>query len=229
MAGMQCSVIGCHRKHSARQMCALHYERWRKSGSTAPTKHARHGHKGPVESPTHKSWRSIIGRCCNPKDRSYFEYGARGITVCARWRDSFPAFLADMGERPPRFSIDRIDRAKGYEPSNCRWADTKTQQRNRSCTKLVTFQGSLVPLGDIADSHGVGYGILSARLERGWTIDRALATPVPKPRHVEFDGVALTVTQWARKLGINTRTLANRLTRGWSIKRALSEGVRSRK
>lgn len=71
-------------------------------------------------------------RCLNPQDQNYHRYGARGITVCQRWVDSFENFLADMGEKPdPNLTLDRIDNDKGYEPSNCRWADMTTQSNNR--------------------------------------------------------------------------------------------------
>jgi len=71
-------------------------------------------------------------RCENPGNKSYPDYGGRGITVCEAWRASFEAFLADMGERPSRqHSIERNDNDRGYEPGNCRWALPTEQARNR--------------------------------------------------------------------------------------------------
>lgn len=87
-----------------------------------PTVHGRCG------TPTYRSWVAMIDRCENPKRERYHRYGGRGITVCPRWRESFAAFLQDMGERPQGKSIDRWpDNDGNYEPGNCRWA-TPTQQ-----------------------------------------------------------------------------------------------------
>lgn len=72
----------------------------------------------------------MIARCTNPYSVSYQQYGGQGISVCKRWRH-FKSFLADMGQRPPGTSLDRIDNAKGYEPWNCRWASRSEQNRNR--------------------------------------------------------------------------------------------------
>jgi hypothetical protein len=81
---------------------------------------------------TYKSWSSMIGRCYDPSNASYHAYGARGITVCDRWRNSFEDFLADMGERPNRdYSIDRDDPAGNYERSNCRWRTRADQNARR--------------------------------------------------------------------------------------------------
>lgn len=88
----------------------------------------RHGH---YRDATHNSWRAMIGRCVQPKTRSFEHYGGRGISVCDRWRNSFESFLADMGVRPEGKSLDRINPDGNYEPGNCRWATAFEQRHNR--------------------------------------------------------------------------------------------------
>ena len=93
----------------------------------------RHGNSvGYCVTPTYHTWRSMIQRCTNPRRRNYRWYGARGIRVCDRWRESFAAFLSDMGERPQGKTIDRFpDKNGDYEVGNCRWATQKEQCANR--------------------------------------------------------------------------------------------------
>lgn len=85
----------------------------------------------------YKIWIGIKTRCYNPRYAHFNRYGGRGIKMCGRWRDSFPAFLADMGRRPtPKHSVERIDNDGDYEPGNCRWATHTEQMRNTCKTKL---------------------------------------------------------------------------------------------
>ena len=79
----------------------------------------------------YRAWCGMKNRCTNPNNKDYERYGARGITVCPEWMDSFEQFFLDMGPRPPGMSLDRIDNDSGYEKSNCRWTDAKTQANNR--------------------------------------------------------------------------------------------------
>jgi len=95
---------------------------------------SKHGHarRGNACTPEYRSWHAAKNRCFNPKTLGYHNYGGRGITMCDRWRDSFEAFLADMGERPPGTSLDRFPNNDGnYEPGNCRWATPKEQAANK--------------------------------------------------------------------------------------------------
>lgn len=82
--------------------------------------------------PLNATWHSMIRRCHDPEHPSYFDYGARGITVCDRWRESFVRFVVDMGPKPtPTHSLDRINNDGDYEPGNVRWATRAEQRANQ--------------------------------------------------------------------------------------------------
>lgn len=140
----------------------------------------RHGHSRADNgraSPEYSCWRSMIKRCA-PGSRFFSRYGARGISVCARWRDSFENFLADMGLRPsPKHSIDRINNDGNYEPGNCRWATAELQQRNKGNNVRLTFQGVTLTLTEWAQRHGVDRTGVKRRLLAGESIEQALTAP----------------------------------------------------
>jgi len=117
-------------------------------------------------------------RCYNPNTPYYHLYGGRNITVCGRWKDSFVNFLADMGPKPsPEHTIDRIDNDGNYEPDNCRWATKMEQSHNSRKARLITYNGETLCLREWARRLGIGHMALSTRLNRGWSLKKALTTP----------------------------------------------------
>lgn len=155
----------------------------RQRGEASITHGATRGHRtGTKPNRTYDTWCRIKGRCYNLTDPRYPLYGGRGLTVCARWINSFPNFLADMGERPGKVSIDRIDNSLGYSPENCRWADQKTQCNNKRGNHLLTHAGLTLTMQQWSEKTGIGYSTLRSRInDYGWSIARAL-TPGRKPR-----------------------------------------------
>jgi hypothetical protein len=96
--------------------------------------------------PLYNIWKGIVRRCTNPADKAYARYGAIGRGICAGWLgmpDGFLAFAADMAERPPGLSVNRVNNSGGYwcghcrecirlrRPANCEWATREEQAANK--------------------------------------------------------------------------------------------------
>ena len=129
--------------------------------------------------PEYMAWQNMKGRCLNPRNGSYQNYGERGITICDEWLHSFRTFLDDMGHRPsPLHTLERIDNDDGYNKSNCKWGTRGEQMRNNRRTRLITFNGTTLCATDWAAATGMEEGTLRRRLNLGWSIERALTTPV---------------------------------------------------
>ncbi len=144
-------------------------------------RYGKHGHcKGRKPTRAYTAWANMHRRCYSKDDKCQRDYGTRGIQVCERWRgrpDGFENFLADMGEPPPKMTLDRIDNGGDYEPGNCRWATRSTQQRNMRSNRLVTFQGKTQCLAAWVEETGIPAKVLNHRLRRGWPLERALKQP----------------------------------------------------
>lgn len=117
------------------------------------------------------SWSAMHRRCEDESGRHYKHYKAKGVVVCERWA-KFPIFYADM--QATWFfgaQIDRYPNTNGnYEPSNCRWATTYQQQRNKECVVLSEadvdkirslYSGGKLTQQKIAETYNVKNGTIS--------------------------------------------------------------------
>jgi hypothetical protein len=125
----------------------------------------------------YRAWQGMLQRCENPNMAKFSHYGGRGITVCERWHD-YANFLADMGDRPIGYTIDRIDNNGNYEPGNCRWATYGEQNNNNRRNHLLTLNGQTHTVTEWAAITGIGRPTLFARIRYGWSDERILTEPV---------------------------------------------------
>ena len=112
-------------------------------------------------------------RCRNKNYCHYARYGGRGIKVCDRWlgKDGFRNFLEDMGERPPKHTLNRIDNDGDYEPSNCKWATQLEQVQNSE--KIFSAKVTKQEL----DSSPCSPALVYKRLRCGWDKEAAITIP----------------------------------------------------
>ncbi len=91
----------------------------------------RHGKSGSL---TYQIWCGMISRCNDSTSKNYKWYKSRNIRVCDEWL-SFENFYKDMGDKPDKLYIDRINNDLGYFKENCRWVDSKVNSQNRRNVK----------------------------------------------------------------------------------------------
>lgn len=132
--------------------------------------------------PEYISWFNMKERCRNPNNKSYSNYGGRGITYDPSWED-FSVFLSDLGRRPsPKHSLDRVDVNGNYEPGNVRWATTTEQSYNRRNSRTVTHCGITKSIGEWAHLLGKDIVHIKANLARGLTPYEAVFLGYPRTK-----------------------------------------------
>ncbi len=130
----------------------------------------------------YKKLLAIKGRCKNPKDKNYFRYGGRGITICEEWdnENGFENFYnwAISHGYEAGLTIDRIDNNKGYCPDNCRWVTQKVQMNNQSRNRYVKIGEETHSLIEWAEIKKISIGTIYDRLKRGWSEYDAITKPI---------------------------------------------------
>lgn len=183
-------MVGKHRSYFCTCQCGLkkwvrvdHIRRGLSKGCRAcgAAKHRASEAKGnnPLWVSTYKAYKSMMDRCYRSNHSAYSHYGGRGITVCLRWTSSFIDFVADVGWKPAaHLSLDRIDNEGNYEPGNIRWATPLEQNNNRRRIRWVVYGGRYITLSDLCRELNLNRGTIYQRLHSGWSMEKAITTPV---------------------------------------------------
>jgi hypothetical protein len=123
-------------------------------------------------------WFAIRGRCNEPTNRQYVNYGARGIRLSEEFQNplAFIDYMRTVGDVNEAFKhkleIDRIDNDKGYERGNLRWA-TRTEQNLNKCNTLRV-------------DYGDDKGILFAEF-----VSKYCSVGLPRAKVLYYEGVSL--------------------------------------
>lgn len=156
--------------------CGCYHREWMSQ------QHTTHGYG---QHPLYQTWHTIIRRCTWPNYKGYPSYGGRGITICDEWRDDVTAFCDHVSRLPhygkKGYTLDRIDNSLGYFPGNLRFATASEQSRNRRTSTLITYNGKTTNLVEWAAITGISRATIGARLKRGWSVEKALTTPIMAP------------------------------------------------
>ena len=143
--------------------------------------HGNETHKMSSSRP-YNVWHGMLGRCLNPLNKDWKNYGGRGITVCKRWQDSFENFWVDMQEGySPELTLGRANNTRGYSKANCRWETTTEQSNNTRVNRVLNTPKGRMTLAQAARVFGIKKVTLHARIVRyGWEVKKACNTPVGK-------------------------------------------------
>ena len=137
--------------------------------------------QGLSRAPEGMALRNAIARCCNPEHPEFKYYGAKGISVCQRYRgnDGIEKLIQDIGTKPGKgFSIDRINNNGNYCPGNLQWSTQKQQCNNQSSNVMITYSGETLTMAQWAEKLQMHRDTLNTRLKRGWSVEKAFTTPV---------------------------------------------------
>jgi hypothetical protein len=175
--GKTVNVYSCYLINGGRKSCGCLKVDILRDRST------KHGLSGGAGHATrlYRIWLHMRGRCFSKDKSDYKHYGGRGITVCKEWDDykSFYMWAYANGYKDD-LTIERVNNDGNYEPSNCKWATRKEQSRNTRASHFITFNGIAKTLAEWSEDLGFSGNLLLMRLRRGWSVEKALTTPVKK-------------------------------------------------
>ena len=179
--GNECVVHGDSLKSGNTKSCGCVRREYNHNKATT------HGMSG---TPLFAVWWAMISRCKNPNNKSYKNYGGRGIRVCDEWTHSSKFFeWAIKNGYAEGLTIERIDVNRGYEPNNCKWIPKEEQARNKTNNRMIEINGERKCLAQWCEEYSVDYFMVHQRIcKLGWSPEKALNTPKKKLKVGENHG-----------------------------------------
>ena len=98
-------------------------------------------------------------RCNNPNNKAYKYYGGKGVCICEEWLSDPVNFYnwAMNNGYDKELTIDRINCAGNYEPSNCRWTTTTEQNNNTTRNININFGEEKLTMSELCIKLNISY------------------------------------------------------------------------
>lgn len=174
-------------------------------------------------------------KCYTPTHKQYESNGALGIKMYADWVDDFQAFydwaMSTNYDEEVYNLIDRIDKTKDWEPSNCQWLTQKEKANRKTNNVFYTYKGKSQNLNDWAKEIGIQRLTLYNRIHNyGMSVEEAFEAPLTGPdsplgkriKQHEYNGEFHSLREWSEIYNIDLKKLQNRISRDkWTMQKAL--------
>lgn len=130
-------------------------------------------------------WNKMKDRCYKENSQDYKNYGARGITICNEWLNSYKTFKdwALANGYQEHLTIERKNIDGNYESDNCLWITIQEQQKNKRppISKFINRRLQK-PIKELAKEKGLSSSLVYKRLAIGWSLEKSLNTQKRKYR-----------------------------------------------
>lgn len=134
-------------------------------------------------------WYAIRGRCEDPLNSHYEDYGKRGIRLSDEFKDplTFIDYMRSVGDANDayarRLEIDRIDNDRGYERGNLRWSTRFENVHNRRCSIYIVYHNERILFHDFVSRHTtLTYNYAYRLYHEGRTLDEIVRIKGRGPR-----------------------------------------------
>jgi hypothetical protein len=160
----------------------------------------------------YQEWAGIKNRCVYSGSSKYKYYGARGISMCSEWAESFIAFAKWAKENgyADNLTIERLDYNGDYCPENCTWIPKSEQGKNTRYNFLLTYNGKTQTIAQWSRELNIKRACLEFRYHKGWEVEDIL-NPIKcfskKRTFITYNGETKSITSWAKELHIHTEKL----------------------
>lgn len=105
-------------------------------------------------------------------------FKAKKFGICDEWKEfeNFYAWANANGYKEG-LCLNRLDHEKGFSPENCRWGKWALEFGSYHC-RYLTYNGETHNVTEWAKKLGIKRITLYRRLDKGWTVEEALSTPI---------------------------------------------------